>query len=322
MRILSAILILLLAFAAPQASNAQGLANAIRLIVPVPPGGTQDLAARMLATPLAKVLGQAVVVENRPGAGQIIGTSIVARAAPDGRTLLFASLGPIAISPAMTKAIQYDPVKDLVGVSLVSRVPFVLVTSPSLGATSLKELLATAKANPGKLEYASAGIGSVGHLIGEMFTEETGVEILHVPYDGAAASLTALLSGDVKMSFTSPSTELFSMVKDGRLRILGVTTAKPSSLIPGVAPIAEIVPAFDVASWYGVMAPAHTDAGVVNRLNAAINQVLSDPEVRRQYESIGNEAEGSSSAGFEDLVASEVKRWADVIRAAKLEKLN
>jgi tripartite-type tricarboxylate transporter receptor subunit TctC len=322
MRIFSAILISMVAFLAPQPSRAQGLANAIRLIVPVPAGGTQDLAARMLATPLAKVLGQAVVVENRPGAGQIIGTAIAARAAPDGRTLLFASLGPIAISPTMTKAIQYDPVKDLIAVSLVSRLPFVLVTSPTLEATNLKELLATAKANPGKLEYASAGIGSVGHLIGEMFIHETGVEILHVPYGGAAASLTALLSGDVKMSFTSPSAELFSMVKDGRLRILGVTTAKPSSLIPGVGPIAEVVPNFDVASWYGVMAPAHTDAAVVNRLNAAINQVLSSPEMRRQYESIGSEAAGSSPAEFEEFVASEVKRWGDVIRTAKLEKVN
>jgi tripartite-type tricarboxylate transporter receptor subunit TctC len=320
MRFLSLALSLALALPLAGASTAQQSGAVIRIIVPVPPGGTTDLAARAIATPLADILGQPVIVENRAGAGQMIGTGFVAHAAPNGLTLLLGSLGPIAISPAMEKSAQYDPIKDFAAVSLTNRLPFVLISSPTLEAKTVPELIALAKASPRKISYASAGFGSVGHLTAALFGQSTGTEFLHVPYNGAAPSLTALLSGDVKLSFTSPSPQLFSMIADGRLRMLGVTTDKPSSLVPGATPIADAVPGFNVDSWFGIMAPAKTPEATINRLNAAINKVLAMPQVIDLNKNVGLETAGSTPAEFQKLIESEVKRWGDVIRTAKLEK--
>ncbi|CAN5638997.1 tripartite tricarboxylate transporter substrate binding protein [soil metagenome] len=294
----------------------------IRIIVPSPPGGTMDGSARALASAMAPLLGQSIVVDNRVGAGGVIAAAYVSRADPDGGTLMLTSVGPNAIAPAMSKAASYDPVNDFTAISLVSKLPFMLVSSPALDARDIRGAIALAKAEPGRIAYASAGIGSVGHLLGEMFSSAAGVSLLHVPYQGQAPSVTALVSGEVKLSFTSPSQTLFAMIASDRIRLLGVSTSTPSRLVPGGVPIASTIPSFDIESWYGLIGPPRMAPATIERLNAAIRTALRNPDLIRTFESLGSEASGSSPAEFKAYMGTEAQRWKAVVKAANLEGTN
>jgi tripartite-type tricarboxylate transporter receptor subunit TctC len=299
--------------------QAQTGARPIRLIVPYPAGGVADSLARAVATPLATTLDRPVIVENKAGAAGALGATYVKNAEPDGTTLLFTNVGPSAIAPAMSKAPPYDPTRDFVAVSLVSRSPLMLAVPASSPFKDTQALLAAARSKPGSVEYSSAGIGSFGHLSTELLAQAAGVQLLHVPYQGGSPATVALLTGDVKMSLTAPSSQMFEMAREGKVRVLGVSSRGPSALVPGVAPISEVVPGFESQYWFGIVAPARTNPAVVKRLHEAVEKILKDPAVARQFLAMGNEVGGGSSAEFQKLIDSEWQRWRGVVKSAKVE---
>lgn len=290
----------------------------IKLIVPYPPGGTTDIMARTLQEPLSKALGQPVIVDNKAGAAGAIGTKQVATAAPDGYTLVFGNNGPSAIVPLLQKDVGYDPVKDFVPVSLVSIAPLVLVLHPSVPAGDVKEFVAWARTQPGGVEYATAGAGSLGHLATELFAKDAGLKLVHVPYKGQAPSTMAVLNGEVKMLLTTSSDSMGSAVRDGKLRLLGVSTAKPSPLMPGAPTIGQSLQGFEVNVWFGILAPAGTPAPVIAKLNAAIRTVLADPEIQRKFMGYGSIATASTPQEFAAMIGAEVPKWKGVVETAKI----
>jgi tripartite-type tricarboxylate transporter receptor subunit TctC len=313
--------LLCLAFALgalPAAAQAQYPDKPIRLVVPYPPGGTTDIMARTLQEPLSKALGQPVIVDNKAGAAGAIGTKQVATAAPDGYTLVFGNNGPSAIVPLLQKDVGYDPVKDFAPVSLVSIAPLVLVLHPSVPAGNVKELVAWARTQPGGVEYATAGAGSLGHLATELFAKEAGLKLVHVPYKGQAPSTMAVLNGEVKMLLTTSSDSMGAAVKDGKLKLLGVSTAKPSPLMPGAPTIGQSLQGFEVNVWFGILAPAGTPAPVITRLNAAIRTVLADPEIQRKFMGYGSIATASTPQEFATMIGAEVPKWKSVVETAKI----
>ena len=313
------LLALALALAAlPAAAQAQYPDKPIKLIVPYPPGGTTDIMARTLQEPLSKALGQPVIVDNKAGAAGAIGTKQVATAAPDGYTLVFGNNGPSAIVPLLQKDVGYDPVKDFAPVSLVSIAPLVLVLHPSVPAGSVAEFVAWAKAQPGGVEYATAGAGSLGHLATELFAKDAGLKLVHVPYKGQAPSTMAVLNGEVKMLLTTSSDSMGSAVRDGKLRLLGVSTAKPSPLMPGAPTIGQSLQGFEVNVWFGILAPAGTPAPVIAKLNAAIRTVLADPEIQRKFMGYGSIATASTPQEFAAMIGAEVPKWKGVVETAKI----
>lgn len=290
----------------------------IKLIVPYPPGGTTDIMARTLQEPLSKALGQPVIVDNKAGAAGAIGTKQVATAAPDGYTLVFGNNGPSAIVPLLQKDVGYDPLKDFAPVSLVSIAPLVLVLHPSVPAGDVKEFVAWARTQPGGVEYATAGAGSLGHLATELFAKDAGLKLVHVPYKGQAPSTMAVLNGEVKMLLTTSSDSMGSAVRDGKLRLLGVSTAKPSPLMPGAPTIGQSLQGFEVNVWFGILAPAGTPAPVIAKLNAAIRTVLADPEIQRKFMGYGNIATASTPQEFAAMIGAEVPKWKGVVETAKI----
>lgn len=313
------LLALALAIAAlPAAAQAPYPDKPIRLVVPYPPGGTTDIMARTLQEPLSKALGQPVIVDNKAGAAGAIGTKQVAAAAPDGYTLVFGNNGPSAIVPLLQKDVGYDPVKDFAPVSLVSIAPLVLVLHPSVPAGNVKELIAWARTQPGGVEYATAGAGSLGHLATELFGKDAGLKLVHVPYKGQAPSTMAVLNGEVKMLLTTSSDSMGAAVKDGKLKLLGVSTAKPSPLMPGAPTIGQSLQGFEVNVWFGILAPAGTPAPVITRLNAAIRTVLADPEIQRKFMGYGSIATASTPQEFATMIGAEVPKWKSVVETAKI----
>ena len=313
------LLALALALAAlPAAAQAQYPDKPIKLIVPYPPGGTTDIMARTLQEPLSKALGQPVIVDNKAGAAGAIGTKQVATAAPDGYTLVFGNNGPSAIVPLLQRDVGYDPVKDFAPVSLVSIAPLVLVLHPSVPAGDVKEFVAWARTQPGGVEYATAGAGSLGHLATELFAKDAGLKLVHVPYKGQAPSTMAVLNGEVKMLLTTSSDSMGSAVRDGKLRLLGVSTAKPSPLMPGAPTIGQSLPGFEVNVWFGILAPAGTPAPVIAKLNAAIRTVLADPEIQRKFMGYGSIATASTPQEFAAMIGAEVPKWKGVVETAKI----
>jgi tripartite-type tricarboxylate transporter receptor subunit TctC len=304
--------------ALPAAAQAPYPDKPIRLVVPYPPGGTTDIMARTLQEPLSKALGQPVIVDNKSGAAGAIGTKQVAAAAPDGYTLVFGNNGPSAIVPLLQKDVGYDPVKDFAPVSLVSIAPLVLVLHPSVPAGNVKELIAWAKTQPGGVEYATAGAGSLGHLATELFAKDAGLKLVHVPYKGQAPSTMAVLNGEVRMLMTTSSDTMGSAVKDGKLKLLGVSTAKPSPLMPGAPTIGQSLAGFEVNVWFGILAPAGTPVPVIAKLNAAIRTVLADPEIQRKFMGYGSIATASMPAEFAAMIGAEVPKWKGVVEAAKI----
>src|SRR5215471_11487834 len=287
----------LTAFGALPSAAQQYPEKPIKLVVPYAPGGTTDIMARTLQEPLSKVLGQPVIVDNKAGAAGAIGTAQVAHAAPDGYTLIFGNNGPSAVVPLIQKDVGYDPVKDFAPVSLVSVAPMTLVVHPSVPASTVKELIAYAKAQPNGLEYGTAGAGSFGHLASELFAQQAGLKLTHVPYKGQAPSTIGVLNGEVKMLLTTSSDMQDQAVKTGKLKLLGVSTAKPSPLMPGAPTIAESLPGFEVDVWFGILAPAGTPEPVA-KLNEAIRQVLADPEIQKKFLGYGCIATVSTPQDF------------------------
>ena len=293
-------------------------AKPVTLVVPFPPGGTTDVLARTLANKLNELWGQPVVVENRPGAGATIGAAAVAKAPADGHTLLMGAVHH-AIATSVYPKLPYDFQKDFAPVSVVALVPNVLVVNPSVPAKSAKELIAHAKANPGKVTYGSNGQGTAQHLIGEQFAGMTGTELVHVPYKGSGPLTQALLGGEITMSFDTV-TPVLPHIKEGKLRALAVTTGKRSSALPDVPTLAEAaLPGFDLGSWFGVLAPAKTPAAILTKLNADIVKVLNMPDVRKRLEDIGAEPVANTPEQMAALIRSDTENFAKLVKRANVK---
>ncbi|HEY6240526.1 MAG TPA: tripartite tricarboxylate transporter substrate binding protein [Burkholderiales bacterium] len=320
----SAMLALAITSEAPAQTPSTGSGQAyparpIRLIVPFPPGGSTDILGRALAQKLAEGLAQPVVIDNRPGAGGSIGSETAAKAVPDGYTLLMGQLGPLAVSPAIYKNLPYDPVKSFAPVSLMAIVPSVLVVNPQVPAASAAELIAYARANPGKLTYGSAGTGSTSHLTTEYFKLETGTDILHVPYKGVGPMLTDLISGQLSIGING-APAVMQHVNSGRLRALAVTGLKRLPSLPRIPTLDEAgVKGFDASGWYGIVAPAGTPREIVTRLNAEIGRIMQTPELRARLDNEGAIPAAGSPGEFAAFIASEIARWGAVLKRAGIE---
>ena len=287
--------------------------RAVRLIVPSSPGGGTDITARIIAPKLGEYLGQQVVVENRPGAGTMIGGEVVARAAPDGYTLLM-GISTLAINPAMYKKVPYDALKDFVPISQVVALPNILVTHPSLPVKSVKELIVFAKARPGQINFASAGVGTNPHLSMELFLSMAGLKMIHVPYKGSGQGVIDLLAGHVTVMTPSILTAL-NYVKNKRLRALGVTSAKRAGGAPDIPTIAEAgVPGYEAVQWFGVLAPAGTPRDIVARLHKEVVRTVQSPDIRQKLVNDGADPIGSSPDEFARFIRSETTKWAKVAR--------
>jgi tripartite-type tricarboxylate transporter receptor subunit TctC len=286
----------------------------IKWIVPFAPGGTTDILARTVAEKLAPVLGQPVVIENKPGAGGGVGAEFTAKAAPDGYTIMGGTISTHAINASLYNKLPYDPVKDFVAITLIARVPNMLVVNPAIPASNVKELIALLKANPGKYSFASSGNGTSQHLSGELFKSMAGVEMQHIPYKGSPPALQDVMGGQVTMTFDNITTA-WPLAKAGKLRALAVTTATRSAIAPDVPTLAESgLPGFEVGSWQGVFAPAGTPPEIVKRLNVEIVKILNLPDVKEKLTGLGAEPVGNSSEEFSAMVKAEVVKWADVVK--------
>jgi tripartite-type tricarboxylate transporter receptor subunit TctC len=294
-------------------------ARPIHLVVPFPPGGSTDILARALALKLAEGFAQAVIIDNRPGAGGSIGAEAAARAAPDGHTIMMGHLGTLAVNPAIYKNLPYDPVKSFAPVALMAMVPSVLVVNPQVPAHSAAELVAYARANPGKLTYGSAGSGSTSHLTTEYFKLATGTDILHVPYKGIGPMLTDLISGQLSLGING-APAVMAHVNSGRLRALAVTGAKRLPSLPRIPTLDEAgVKGFDASGWYGIVAPAGTPAEIVLRLNSEIRRIMQTPELRARLDAEGAIPAAGSPQEFGAFIASEIARWGAVLKRAGIE---
>jgi tripartite-type tricarboxylate transporter receptor subunit TctC len=286
----------------------------IRLVVPFPPGGATDLLARDVGQKLTEAWGQSVVVDNRPGAGGNIGTELVAKAAPDGYTLEMGTVGTHAINASLYAKLPYDHVKDFVPVILVAGVPNVLVVNPSVPANTVAELIAYAKANPGKLNFASSGAGTSIHLSGELFKVMAGVQMTHIPYKGSAPAVQDLIGGQVQLMFDNLPPSL-PQIKAGKLRALAVTSAARAPALPDVPTLAESgLPGFEASSWFGVLAPAGTPPAIVAKLNAEIAKWLATPEAKEKLSKQGANAAGGTPEDFAKHIAVETAKWAKVVK--------
>jgi len=286
----------------------------IHWIVPFAPGGTTDILARTIADKLSPALGQPVIVENKPGAGGGLGATYVAKAPPDGYTIMGGTISTHAINASLYKDLQYDPVKDFAPIMLIARVPNMLVINPSIPAKNVAELIALMKKNPGKYTFASSGNGTSQHLSGELFKTMAGVDMQHIPYKGSPPALQDVVGGAVSMTFDNITTA-WPLAKNGNLRALAVTTAKRSAVAPDVPTMAESgLPGYEIGSWQGVFAPAGTPPEIVKRLNAEMVKILAMPDVRDKLVGLGAEPVGDTPAEFAALVKTEVVKWSDVVK--------
>ena len=284
----------------------------IRLVVPFAPGGGADLMARILADPLSRRLGQPIVIENKPGGGATLGADFVAKSAPDGYTLLWTTPGPQITNPYLMPKLPYDPFRDFTAVATVVTAVNVLVVTPSLPVNSVPELIAYAKAHPGKLNFSSSGVGASSHLSGELFKMMAGIDIVHVPYRGSGPSLQDLLAGNVQMAIDTVAV-LLPHIQSGRLRALGVATLERNPTLPDLQPIADTLPGFDGSSINYISAPAGTPREIVERLNREINAVLSDPDVQSRMATAGFTPIIESQPALVKRIADEQEKWKKVI---------
>ena len=309
----------ILALIAPPAA-AQYPARPVRFIVPFPPGGGVDIVARTIADKLSPRLGQPIVIENRPGAGTTIGTEIAAKSTPDGYTLLVGPIGGAAIAQSYYRKLGYDIRRDLAAVTKIGYGTIVLVVPPSLGVSSVKELIALAKAKPGQLTYGSGGQGGLIHLTSELFKQTAGVDILHVPYKGGPLVIPDLLVGRVSMALDSMAAQL-ALIKAGRLRALAIADLKRSAQLPDTPTLSEAgLPGFQSHLDYALYAPAGTPKDVISRLNRETNAVLQDPDVRAKLGAQGIEISGSTPDAMHAEVLEEVAKWAKVMKAANVKQ--
>ena len=288
----------------------------VRLVAPFPPGGSIDITARLIGQWLTERLGQQVVIENRPGAGGNIGSETALNSPADGYRLLLCSVAN-AISVTLYDKLNYD-FREVAPVAAISRAPNVMVVNPSVPANTVPEFIAYAKANPGKINMASSGVGTSIHLSGELFKLMTGVDIQHVPYRGSAPMLTDLLAGQVQVAFDNLQPSL-PHIKAGKLRALAVTTATRSQALPDLPAIAEFVPGYEASTWNGVCAPRNTPAEIVNKLNAEIDAGLADPNFKARLADVGASALPGSPADYGKLIADEIEKWGKVIRAGNIK---
>ena len=308
---LSVLLLAALPLAAQEYPN-----RPITLVVPFPPGGSTTIVARVISDKLAEVLGQQVVVDNRGGAGGTIGTRAVAKAEPDGYTILLGYTGTLAIGPSLYSNVGYDPRKDFAPIGRIGTAPNTLVVHPSFPAKSVAELVAYAKANPGKVNYGSAGVGTVSHVCGEYFANAAGIKLVHVPYKGTGPALSDLIGGHIPMAF-APIPATHANAQAGKLRMLAVTSATRSTLVPDVPTIAEQgLPGFEAVLRYGLVAPAGTPKPIIEKLHAALNKVLAMDEIRKRLAVEGAEPIPGSIADYAADIDREETQWAKVVKAS------
>jgi tripartite-type tricarboxylate transporter receptor subunit TctC len=291
----------------------------VRVIVPWPPGQATDLAARIVADKLSQQLGQPFVADNRPGAGGSIGSDAVAKAAPDGYTLLAASSGPISIMPNLQKT-PYDPLKDLAPVSLIAAAPFALVSAPSFPASNAKELVALVRANPDKYTFSSSGTGATAHLFSELFHSMANLKARHVPYKGSAPAMTDVMNGQISYTIETVAS-VVGHVKSGRLRAYGVTTARRSSALPDLPPLAEAadIPGYDAAAWIGYAAPAGLPRDIAVKLAAEIAKAMQAPDLKERYLALGMEAAANTPDEMGAMMRREQERYASIIKGANIK---
>jgi len=289
----------------------------VHLIVGFTAGGGADITARLIGQWLSDRLGQSFVIENRPGADSNIGTGVVVNAPPDGYTLMLA-LVPNAVNATLYERLNFNFIRDIAPVAGIIRVPQVVLVNPSVPAKTIPEFIVYAKANPGKVNLASAGNGSAPHMAGELFNTMAGIKMVHVPYRGQAPALTDLLGGQVQVLFaTTPGTTDF--IKSGKLRALAVTTASRAEVLPDLPTVGEFLAGYEASQWYGVCAPKNTPADIIDRLNKEINSALADPRMKARFADIGGEPLAGSPAAFGKLIADETEKWAKVVKFAGLK---
>jgi tripartite-type tricarboxylate transporter receptor subunit TctC len=305
------------ALLAPAVASAQNYpTKPVRFVVPFAPGGSTDTLARSMGGKLTELLGQQVVIDNRPGANGDIGMQIVARAVPDGYTLVLGYIANIGIGPSLYDKMPYDPVKDFAPITQVAGASNILVIHPSVPAKNFKEFIAYTKANPRKVTFASASVASVGHLTGELLNDLAGIDMVHVPYKGSGQAISDLVGGHIKVMISGMASTL-PHVKSGKLRGIATTGAKRTPATPDLPTIAESgFPGFEASSWFGVLAPARTPRPVINRLNKDIIQALQDPAVEKRLAAVGFEITTGTPEQFAAYIQSEIKKWAKVVKAS------
>jgi tripartite-type tricarboxylate transporter receptor subunit TctC len=286
----------------------------VRFIVPFAPGGNTDIQGRLIAQKLSDIWRQQVVVDNRPGAGGTLGVELATRAAPDGYTIVLASFGNILVGPGLYPKLGYDPQRDLAPVILVSVPAGLLVVNPGVPAKTVKELIDYARANPRKLNYGSAGNGTWNHLFAEQFKSMAKIDVVHIPYKGAGPAITDVIGGQIQLMF-APFPTAMPHVKSGRLRALGVTSAERSSVLPDLPTVAESgLPSYEAASWFAVFAPAGTPNAIVAKLNADINRVFADPDIKAAFAADGSEPVGGTPADLARSVREGMEKWGKLVR--------
>jgi tripartite-type tricarboxylate transporter receptor subunit TctC len=313
-------LVALLLIGAPALATAQAYpTKTVRIIAPFAAGSTIDILGRLIAPKLFEALGQPVIVEDRPGAGGMIGLDFVAKSPPDGHTLVIGALGPLAMNPALYPKTPFDPVQDFAAVSLLATGPVVIVVHPSIPARNVKELVELAKKRPGQLNFGSPGVGTSPHLTGELFKLITKTDIVHIPYKGNAEAITDLIGGQLSLVFTGVP-PVVPLAKAGKVRLLATTGKQRLVNLPDVPTIREAgVEGADVLIWYGVVAPAATPKDVIARLNREIVKIMAAPEVREKFAQQGVDPASSAPEEFAQLIREEVTRWATVIRSAGIK---
>ena len=306
--------------ALPQGASAQAYpARPVRVVVPVAPGGANDVTGRLISQWFSEHLGQQFVVENRPGAGTNIGTEAVIRSAADGYTLLISGSNA-AINPSIFANLNFNFLRDTAPIGSIVRVPQLMQVTPSLPVTTVPEFIAYAKANPGKIAMGSGGIGSPAHVVGEYFKLATGTDLTHVPYRGAAPAVIDLLAGQIQVAFTELATSI-GHVKEGKLRALAVTTATRAEVLPDVPTLAEFIPGFEASQWVGLVAPKDTPPPIIQKLNAEINAGIADAKLKARFDELGGAVMPGSPADFGHLIRDETEKWAKVIRDAHIKPI-
>jgi len=296
--------------------------RSLTMVVTFTAGGSSDVLARAVADAMSRGLGKQVAVDNRPGAGGHVGAGSVAHAVPDGYTILFGTNGTLGIGPALYKNLRYDPERDLAPIGILHKLPLLMIVNPSVPVTNLRELIDYARANPGKLSFASAGVGTVSHLAGELFKEQARIDILHVPYKGGGSTFPDLLAGRVSMMLETIPTAL-PLVRSGGMRAIGVTIKERSALAPEIPTLVESgLPDFDVSAWTGLFAPASTPRAIVERLNAQTVKITHDKTYVTLIQSMGTDVASSSPEGFGKFVHDDVARWTEVIRRSGIPQID
>jgi tripartite-type tricarboxylate transporter receptor subunit TctC len=306
---------------ASEDAKAQAFPNrTITLVIPFTPGGSTSIVGRVIADRMSQLLGESIVVDNRPGAGGTVGTKLVAKSEPDGYTLLLGYTGTLAIGPSLYKNVGYDPRNDFAPIGMIGHAPTSLVVHPSFPAKTVAELIAYAKAHPGQVNFGSAGLGTVSHICGEYFAQLAGITLVHIPYKGTAPALTDVLGGHIPMAF-APIPAAHANVSGGLLRALAVTSARRSTLLPDVPTISEAgLPGFDISLYYGLVAPAGTPRPIIDKLNKELKAALATEEVKKQLAQDGTEITPGTPEGYAAFIDKDEKKWSQLLKASGIEQ--